>query len=84
MGLFGSGFTRAACIAGALMGGTANPLYALLIAYANDYIAREDMAAASGGFLFINGVGAIIGPIALGWLMGVAAGPRPSGASCGA
>ena len=57
---------RAVCYATGytIMGGTSNPLYALLIAYANDYIAREDMAAASGGFLLINGVGAIIGPIA--------------------
>ncbi|SHJ12254.1 MFS transporter [Wenxinia saemankumensis] len=57
-------------LAGAIAGGTSNPLYALLIAYGNDYIAREDMAAASGGFLFINGVGAILGPLAIGWLMG--------------
>ncbi len=46
----------------ALVGGTSNPLYSLLIAYANDYLDREDMAAASGGLLFINGLGAISGP----------------------
>ncbi len=46
-----------------------NPLYALLIAYANDYLAREDMAAASGGLLFINGLGAIAGPLVVGWMM---------------
>lgn len=56
-------------IAAALVGGTSNPLYALLIAYANDYLEREDMAAASGGLLFINGVGAIAGPLILGWMM---------------
>ena len=50
----------------AMMGGTSNPLYALLIAYANDYLEREDMAAASGGLLFINGVGAIAGPLIVG------------------
>jgi MFS family permease len=50
----------------AMMGGTSNPLYALLIAYANDYLEREDMAAASGGLLFINGVGAIAGPLIIG------------------
>ncbi|MBA3323833.1 MAG: hypothetical protein H0T41_00640 [Rhodobacteraceae bacterium] len=27
------------------------------------------MAAASGGLLFINGLGAISGPLAIGWLM---------------
>jgi len=55
-----------ALVSGALVGGTSNPLYALLIAYANDYLEREDMAAASGGLLFINGVGAIGGPLILG------------------
>ncbi|MGR3592909.1 putative MFS family arabinose efflux permease [Limimaricola soesokkakensis] len=53
----------------ALVGGTSNPLYALLIAYANDYLDREDMAAASGGLLLINGVGAIAGPIVVGWML---------------
>jgi len=57
--------------AGALVGGTSNPLYALLIAYANDSLEHEDMASASAGFLFINGVGAILGPIAIGWFMGM-------------
>ncbi|WP_373635394.1 MFS transporter [Yoonia sp. SS1-5] len=56
-------------ISGALVGGTSNPLYALLIAYMNDYLAKEDMAAASGGLLFINGLGAIMGPLIVGWMM---------------
>lgn len=55
--------------AAAVVGGTSNPLYALLIAYANDYLDREDMAAASAGLLFINGLGAIAGPIVVGWMM---------------
>ncbi len=54
----------------AVLGGTSNPLYALLIAYTNDYLEREDMAAASGGLLFINGIGAIAGPLIVGWMMG--------------
>ena len=58
-----------ALLSGALVGGTSNPLYALVIAYANDYLDREDMAAASGGLLFINGVGAIGGPIILGVML---------------
>lgn len=57
-------------LSAALVGGTSNPLYALLIAYANDFLAHEDMAAASGGLLFINGVGAISGPLIVGWMMG--------------
>ncbi len=56
-------------VSAATVGGASNPLYALLIAYANDYLEREDMAAASGGLLFINGLGAIMGPFAIGWAM---------------
>ncbi|WP_375256237.1 MFS transporter [Yoonia sp.] len=58
-------------VSGAIVGGTSNPLYALLIAYANDYLEREDMAAASAGLLFINGVGAIMGPLTVGLMMDV-------------
>ena len=56
-------------VVGLLIGGLANPLYALLLAHTNDFVAYEDMAAASGGLLFINGVGAIAGPLIIGWLM---------------
>ena len=56
-------------VSGAIMGGTSNPLYALIIAYANDYLERDDMAAASGGLLFVNGLGAVSGPLILGWMM---------------
>jgi len=53
-----------------LIGGLANPLYALLLAHTNDFLQAEDMAGASGGLLFINGVGAVAGPLVIGWLMG--------------
>ena len=33
------------------------------------------MAAASGGLLFINGLGAIAGPLVTGWMMGVFGSP---------
>jgi len=56
-------------VSAAILGGTSNPLYALLIAYTNDYLEREDMAAASGGLLFINGIGAIAGPLIVGYMM---------------
>ncbi|MGD9918294.1 MAG: MFS transporter [Paenirhodobacter sp.] len=56
-------------VLGAVIGGVANPLYALLVAYTNDYVDSSDMAAASGGLLFVNGVGAMTGPIVTGWLM---------------
>ena len=56
-------------LSAAAVGGTSNPLYALLIAYANDYLDRSEMAGASGGLLFINGLGAIAGPLIVGWMM---------------
>lgn len=56
-------------VAAFLIGGMSNPLYSLLIAYTNDYLDHDDMAAASGGLVFINGLGAIAGPVVTGWLM---------------
>ncbi len=55
--------------AGFLIGGMTSPLYALLLAYTNDFLEVDDMAAASGGLVFVNGLGAIAGPIIVGWLM---------------
>jgi len=52
-----------------LIGGVSNPLYSVLLAYANDYLDTEQMPAASGGLLFINGVGAMSGPILVGYAM---------------
>ena len=57
-------------VAAFVIGGLANPLYSMLIAYTNDYLQHDDMAAASGGLVFINGLGAIAGPVITGWLMG--------------
>jgi MFS family permease len=56
-------------LAAGAVGGASNTLYALLIAYTNDYLEKEDMAAASAGLLFINGFGAIAGPLVVGWMM---------------
>lgn len=69
IGLFLGSVFEALLVAGFLLGGFSNPLYALLIAYMNDYLDQEDMAAASGGLLFVNGMGAIVGPILTGWAM---------------
>jgi len=52
-----------------VVGGISNPLYSLYIAYTNDFLELEDMAAASGRLIFVNGIGAISGPVILGWLM---------------
>jgi MFS family permease len=58
-----------------LLGGITNPVYALLIAYTNDFLSREQMPAASAGLIFLNGFGAIFGPVITGWMMETV-GPR--------
>jgi MFS family permease len=55
----------------AVLGGVTYPMYSLLIAYTNDFLSKEQMAAASAGMIFLNGFGAIFGPLVTGWLMGV-------------
>lgn len=52
-----------------LLGGITNPIYSLLIAYTNDFLPREQMAAASAGLIFLNGFGAVFGPTSTGWMM---------------
>ena len=52
-----------------VLGGIVNPLYALLIAHTNDFLPKEEMAGASAGLLFLNGLGAVAGPLATGWMM---------------
>lgn len=55
---------------GFVIGAVSLPMYSLLIAYTNDHLAPEDMPSASGGLIFVNGIGAVGAPILLGWLMG--------------
>ncbi|MEO0344059.1 MAG: MFS transporter [Pseudomonadota bacterium] len=50
-------------------GGITTPLYALFLAYTNDYLSAQDMPAASGSLIFTFGLGAILGPLATGWAM---------------
>lgn len=50
-------------------GGVTTPLYALFLAYTNDFLSADDMPAASGGLVFTFGLGAIAGPIVTGWAM---------------
>ncbi|MYM54114.1 MFS transporter [Thalassovita mangrovi] len=68
--LLGGNFTLL-LVSAFVIGGASNPLYSLLVAYTNDFLDAEDMAAASGGLVFINGVGAISGPLITGYIMGV-------------
>ena len=62
-------------VVAALLGGITYPMYSLIIAYTNDYLSKDQMAAASAGLIFLNGFGAIFGPLVTGWLMGQV-GPR--------
>jgi MFS family permease len=52
-----------------MIGGACNPLYSVLIAHTNDYLENDQMASASGSLIFVNGVGAMGGPIIVGYLM---------------
>jgi MFS family permease len=52
-----------------LAGGVTTPLYALFLAYTNDYLSAAEMPAASGGLVFTFGLGAIAGPLVTGWAM---------------
>lgn len=61
-------------VAAFIMGGGSHALYALFIAHTNDVLEPADMAAASGGLIFVNGLGAVAGPLIVGALMG-AVGP---------
>jgi len=69
VGMIFSGSSTVLLTMAFIMGGVSNPLYSLLIAYVNDYLENDDMAAASSGLLFLNGVGAILGPLIVGWMM---------------
>ena len=73
--MLGAGRPEMLLAAAFLIGGVSNPLYSLLIAHTNDFLQPEDMAAASGGLVFINGLGAIGGPIIAGGLMQIVGPP---------
>ena len=69
VGMLFSGSSTVLLTMAFMMGAVSNPLYSLLIAYVNDYLEQDDMAAASSGLLFLNGIGAILGPLIVGWMM---------------
>jgi MFS family permease len=66
---FAGDYFFALVFAAFIVGGLSNPLYSLLIAHANDFIEYEDMASAAAGLLFVNGIGAISGPLIIGYAM---------------
>lgn len=58
-----------AVLAAIAIGGMSFPLYAICVAYVNDYLEPQEMVAASSGLYVIYGVGATIGPLVAGPLM---------------
>ncbi|WP_343502182.1 MFS transporter [Alloyangia pacifica] len=68
-GLTTEGRSAPLLIAAFLAGGVTTPLYSLFLAYANDDLPADDMPAASGGLVFVFGIGAIGGPLLAGWAM---------------
>ncbi len=52
-----------------LFGGILFPMYSLSISHINDVLDREQMLGAAAAFMFIFGVGAIIGPIVTAFVM---------------
>lgn len=54
-----------------LFGGAMLPLYPLFNAHVNDYLEPRQMVAAGSAMIFLQGVGAIIGPLLAGALMGL-------------
>jgi len=69
LGLVTEGRSEMLFVAAFLAGGVTTPLYSLFLAYANDDLPADDMPAASGGLVFIFGLGAIAGPLLSGWAM---------------
>ncbi len=68
-GIPGFGELPPLLVAAFFAGGVTTPLYALFLAYTNDFLDLEDMPAASGGLVFTFGLGAILGPLTTGWAM---------------
>ena len=54
----------------AILGGTAIPMYALNIAYANDRLRPDQIVAASSSLVMLTGIGLSTGPIVVSFLMG--------------
>lgn len=69
LGFFAAESEIALLSAAFLAGGMTTPLYALLLAYTNDYLDPADMPSASGGLVFVFGLGAILGPLLTGRTM---------------
>lgn len=52
-----------------LFGGFFFSIYSLSVAHVNDYLGPADVLPATQGLLLINGIGAALGPVMVGWCM---------------
>jgi MFS family permease len=52
-----------------VFGGLALTIHSLCLAYTNDYLDPGEMVAASSGLVLVLGIGSILGPMTVGWLM---------------
>ncbi|WP_306118106.1 MULTISPECIES: MFS transporter [unclassified Roseitalea] len=52
-----------------VLGAILFPIYSLVVAHANDYAAPSDFVEISSGLLIIHGLGAMIGPVAGGFMI---------------
>ncbi len=71
LGIVGAPSKPALFVSAFILGGVANPLYSLLIAHTNDFLPPSKMASASSGLVFLNGLGAMFGPVTVGYMMQV-------------
>ncbi len=53
----------------ATLGGAAMPMYSICIAYANDRLEPHQIIGASGSLVMVAGIGAMVGPIVIAFLM---------------
>jgi MFS family permease len=58
----------------AIFGATVVPVYSIILAQVSDVVAKDELVAASGGLLLLQGTGATVGPVVAGLAM--SASPR--------
>jgi len=75
LSLLSGQWAAAMIVAAFLFGAFYFPLYSLAVAHTHDQIGPEYAVGATRGLMFVYGVGAVIGPVIGGALMGIA-GPR--------
>jgi MFS family permease len=61
-------------ICAAIFGATIVPIYSIILAQVSDVVAKDELVAASGGLLLLQGTGATVGPLVAGIAM--SASPR--------